>query len=52
MDEVMKAYPNDVKLVFKQMPLGFHQMAKPAALAALAAAKQGKFWEVHSLLFQ
>lgn len=51
MEEVMKAYPNDVKLVFKQMPLDFHKMAKPAALAALAAAKQGKFWEMHDKFF-
>ncbi len=51
MEEVIKAYPNDVKLVFKNFPLSFHQQAKPAALAALAAGKQGKFWEMHDFLF-
>lgn len=52
MDELLKAYPNDVKLVFKNLPLDFHQQAKPAAAAALAAGKQGKFWEMHDLLFE
>ncbi len=51
MDEVRKAFPNDVKIVFKNLPLPFHQNALPAAKAALAAAKQGKFWEMHDALF-
>ncbi len=51
MDEVLKAYPKDVKLVFKNLPLPFHPEAKPAAIAALAAGKQGKFWEMHDALF-
>lgn len=51
-EEVLKAYPNDVKVIFKNLPLPFHQNAKPAALAALAAGKQGKFWEMHDVLFQ
>jgi len=52
MDTVMKMYPNDVKLVFKQLPLSFHKMAAPAAKAALAAGKQGKFWEMHDKFFE
>ncbi len=51
MDEVLKAYPNDVKLVFKNRPLAFHKEAMPAAKAALAAGKQGKFWEMHDAIF-
>lgn len=42
----------DVKLVFKNLPLPFHQQAKGAAIAALAAGKQGKFWEMHDKLFE
>lgn len=34
------------------MPLGFHKFAEPSALAALAAHKQGKFWEFHDELFK
>lgn len=33
------------------MPLQFHKFAAPAALAALAAGEQGKFWEFHDELF-
>lgn len=51
MDQVMKSYPNDVKVVFKHMPLPFHKEATPAAKASYAAMKQGKFWEFHDELF-
>jgi protein-disulfide isomerase len=51
MEEVIKAYPNDVKVAFKNLPLPFHPQAKPAAIAALAAHEQGKFWEFYSELF-
>lgn len=51
MDELLKAYPNDVKVVFKNLPLPMHRNATPAAKAALAAHKQGKFWEFHDALF-
>lgn len=52
MEELRKLYPNDVKVVFKHLPLEFHPQAMPAAKAANAAGKQGKFWEMHDLLFQ
>jgi protein-disulfide isomerase len=38
-------YGARVRWVFKMFPLEFHSKAKPAAYAALAANKQGKFWE-------
>jgi protein-disulfide isomerase len=50
--QVLEQYPTQVKLVFKNFPLRNHTMARPAALAALAAGEQGKFWELHDLLFQ
>ena len=40
-----------VKLVFKNFPLPFHQYAEKAAEAAECANKQGKFWQMHNLLF-
>lgn len=40
------------KLIFKNLPLSFHQMAEPAAQAALCAGKQNKFWEYHDKLFE
>jgi protein-disulfide isomerase len=52
-DEVLKAYPNDVNFVMKQFPLRqIHPNADPAARAAIAAAKQGKFWEMHDELYK
>ncbi|MBF0122565.1 MAG: thioredoxin domain-containing protein [Candidatus Omnitrophica bacterium] len=50
--EAAKAYPDKVKLVVKHFPLSFHQAARPAAKAALAAGVQGKFYEMTDLLFQ
>jgi len=52
-DEVMKQYPKDVKFIMKQFPLRqIHPNAEPAAEAAIAAAKQGKFWEMHDELYK
>jgi protein-disulfide isomerase len=48
---VLKAYPSQVKLIFKQFPLEIHSHAFLAATAALAANKQGKFWPMHDALF-
>jgi len=39
------------KVEFKNFPLGFHAFAQLAAQASQAAAEQGKFWEMHDLLF-
>ena len=49
---MLERYPQDVKLVFKNYPLTFHKYARDAAAAALAAEKQGMFWEFHDLLFE
>jgi protein-disulfide isomerase len=52
LEQVLEKNPNQVKLVFKNFPLRNHKFALPAAIAALAAEKQGKFWEFHDLLFK
>jgi protein-disulfide isomerase len=50
---VLEKYPNKIKLVFKNFPLSsIHPFAHQAALAALAAHAQGKFWEFHNTLFE
>ena len=48
---LLKAYPTQVKLIFKQFPLETHSQADLAAAAALAAQKQGKFWELHDAMY-
>ncbi len=50
-EQVLDKYPDSVKIVFKHYPLSFHKQALPAALAAMAAGEQGKFWEYHDELF-
>jgi protein-disulfide isomerase len=47
----MDSYEGDVRLIFKHFPLGGHPQAGPAGQATWAAQQQGKFWEMHDLLF-
>ncbi len=51
LDAIKQAYPGQVRFAFKHMPLSFHRNAKPAAIASMAAHRQGKFWEFHDKLF-
>ena len=48
---MLEKNPDNVKIVFKHLPLRMHNMAETAALAAAAAQKQGKFWQMHDALF-
>ena len=52
LDQVLEKNKGNVKLVFKNFPLNMHAFARRASAAALAADKQGKFWELHDRLFQ
>lgn len=49
---MFERYSKEMKLVFKNFPLRNHKFAWPAAIAALAANKQGKFWELHDQLYE
>jgi protein-disulfide isomerase len=51
LEQVFERNQESIKIVYKNLPLRNHKMAKPAALAALAANEQGKFWEYHDKLF-
>ena len=51
LEQALEMYPKDVRVVELNFPLAKHKFARPAAAAALAAGKQGKFWELHGLLF-
>lgn len=49
----LEAFPKDVRFVYRHFPLiTIHMNADYAAGAAQAAGKQGKFWEMHDLLFE
>lgn len=52
LDELIDAYPNDVRLVFMQFPLPMHRNARGAAQAAVAAHAQQRFWAMHDRLFE
>ena len=49
--QIMDTWPKDIAVYFANNPLSFHKAAMPAAVAAMAAGEQGKFWEMHDKLF-
>ncbi|WP_218079965.1 DsbA family protein [Anthocerotibacter panamensis] len=49
--ELMDKYKGKIRLAYVHLPLPIHDQAKPAALAAWAAGRQGKFFEYHDRLF-
>ena len=57
MEQLLKQFPNDLRFVYRHFPLigtpenPFHDKAALAVQASEAAGKQGKFWEMHDLLF-
>jgi len=50
--QILEAYPDDVRLIYKHFPLSFHTNAQKAAEASECAAEQGKFWEMHDKIFE
>jgi len=51
LQQVLEQYPNEVKVVAKNYPIRSHKFARAAAVAALAAGEQGKYWEYHEKIF-
>lgn len=54
-NQVLEEYGNDVRVIWMNNPLPFHQNAGPAAQAVLEAFEQGgnaKFWAMHAKLFE
>ncbi len=51
-EQLLERYAGQIKFVFRHFPLlKFHQRAHKAAEAAIGAAQEGKFWEMHKELF-
>jgi protein-disulfide isomerase len=51
LDELFEKHKNEVRMVYKFMPLPMHPRGEPSARAAIAAQDQGKFWEMERALF-
>ena len=49
--KIMQNYGNQIRYIFRDYPLPFHQHAQQAAEAARCAGDQGKYWEYHDKLF-
>jgi len=50
-DGLVDAYAPYVRVVFKDFPIQYHPHAQFAARSAAAAHMQGKFWQLHHLMF-
>jgi protein-disulfide isomerase len=51
-DQLIKEHHPRVRLIFRNFPLPMHQFARDAALTAEAAGLQGRYWEMHDMLFR
>ncbi len=51
--QLQETYAKQMLFAYRHFPLSnVHEMAIPAAIAAEAAGRQQKFWEMHSLIFE
>jgi protein-disulfide isomerase len=50
--QLEKEYESRLRVVFRNFPLAMHEHAREAALAAEAAGLQGRFWEMHDVLYR
>lgn len=53
MERLLEKYPEDLQFTYRHFPLNsIHPNSAPAAQATEAAGLQGKFWEMHDVIFQ
>lgn len=52
LDQMHEEFGNRLRITFREYPLPNHQHARAAASAAEAAGIQGKFWEMHDLIYE
>ena len=51
LNTLLSDYQGELRVAYKNFPLKMHEFSRQAAIAGLAAQRQGKFWELHDLLF-
>lgn len=51
LNQLVSDFPEQVAVVYRHFPLSYHQSGQLSARFAEAAGRQGKFWEMHNLLF-
>jgi protein-disulfide isomerase len=52
LEKAEKEYGSRLRVIFHHFPLAMHAHAREASLAAEAAGMQGRFWEMHDLLYK
>jgi len=50
--DLLAAYPEKIRFVYRNFPLSFHQNAFASAEAALCAGDQNAYWKMHDVLFE
>ncbi len=50
-ERILEEYEGDVRLVYKNFPLGMQEHSEPASRAAVAAGEQGSFWEMYDKIY-
>jgi protein-disulfide isomerase len=51
-EAIIKKYGDDISLEYRHFPLSGHANAQKAAEASECASDQGKFWEMHDMIFE
>ena len=51
LEQLEKDYGERLRVIFREFPLAMHKHALDAARAAEAAGLQGRFWEMHDMLY-
>jgi protein-disulfide isomerase len=50
-DALIEKYGDDIRIIYRDYPLPFHPQAQIAAEAAECANEQGKYWEMHDIIY-
>jgi protein-disulfide isomerase len=52
LQQIERDYASSLRVIFRHFPFPIHEHAHAAAYAAEAAGLQGRFWEMHDLLYR